>query len=180
MTTEVFYSQLDNADIEYALNKSEHSWIIDFQYYSDSDQIYPKEIAVINCFTAEKACSFFAKSPYMDKDTFNANQTFQYQYNLHKTQWTYGDVVNWVAKLRSIVGPNPWIYVKGTAKRDFLITCGFINVTDMDESGCPSLSILYSENKSVKFEKCNLHKNAWGLCALSNVYILRKWFNSTK
>ena len=39
--------------------------------------------------------------------------------------------------------------------------------------------ILYREYKSVKFEKCNLHKNAWGLCSLSNVYILRKWLKST-
>ena len=68
MTTEVFYSQLDNADIEFAMNKSEHSWIVDFQYYSDSDHIFPKEIAVINCFTDDKACSFFAKSPYIDKE----------------------------------------------------------------------------------------------------------------
>ena len=70
--------------------------------------------------------------------------------------------------------------MKGAVKRDFLTKHGFMNVVDMDESGCPSLSKLYSENKSVKFEKCNLHKNAWGLCSLSNVYILRKWFNSTK
>ena len=156
MTSE--WSQIEEAEIEYAMEKSEHTWIIDFQYYSDSNQIFPKEIAIMNCFTNDKACSFIAKSPFMTKEEFDANQTFQYQYNLHKTPWTFGDVENWVDKLKSIVGPNHWIYVKGAVKRDFLTKHGFINVIDMDESGCPSLSKLYSENKTVKFDKCELHR----------------------
>ena len=172
------WSQLEEADVEYAMNKSQNTWIVDFQYYSyDADHIFPKEISVLNCFNGVLGCSFFAKSPHIDID---ADNTFQYQFNLHKTPWNYGDVEDWVARLKFIVGPIHWIYVKGAVKRDFLIKHGFQNVVDMDESGCPSLSKLYSENKSVKFTKCDLHRNAWGLCSLSNVYILRKWFNSTK
>ena len=175
------WSQLDKADIDLAMNKSENTWIVDFQYYSyDADHIFPKEISVINCFTNDEPCSFFAKSPNIDKEELFLDNTFQYQYRLHRTPWNYGSVQNWIHELSSTVGSIHWIYVKGAVKRDFLIKHGFQNVVDMDESGCPSLSKLYSENKSVKFTKCDLHKNAWGLCSLSNVYILRKWLISTK
>ena len=177
------WPHIEENDIEFAMHKSQNTWIIDFQYYSYKDMdetvhIYPKEISVINCFTADKACSFFAKSPNIDKESLNLNDTLQYQYNLHRTPWMYGDVADWVAKLHFMVGPIHWIYVKGAVKRDFLVKHGFQNVVDLDDNECPSLSKLYSENKTVKFEKCDLHKNAWGLCSLSNVYILRKWFKA--
>ena len=174
------WPHVEDADFELAMNKSHNTWIVDFQYYSyDADHIFPKEISIINCFTFNNGCSFFAKSPNIDKESLNADEAFQYQYKLHRTPWTYGDVQDWVSKLKSIVGSIHWIYVKGAAKRDFLAKHGFQNVMDLDDNGCPSLKILYREYKSDSSDKCKLHKNAWGLCSLSNVHVLRKWFKCT-
>ena len=84
---------MEEAEIELAMNKSQNTWIVDFQYYSyDADHIYPKEISVINCFTADMDAHFLQNHPTLTKNHFNADDTFQYQFKLHKTPWTYGDV----------------------------------------------------------------------------------------
>jgi hypothetical protein len=185
--TETDWPHIEQAEIDLVMNKSENTWIVDFQYYSSENYldgeaditIYPKEISVINCFTAGSGYSFFAKSPFIAKEAFEADRTFQHQYQYHKIPWNYGTVEDWVGKLKSIVGKNHWIYVKSAVKRNFLMKHGFMNVMDLDNNGCPSLKDLYRGYNTVKFIKCERHDKVWGLCSLSNVYILRKWFKDT-
>ena len=170
----------EDADFDLAMNKSHNTWIVDFQYYSsDANHIFPKEISIINFFTFDNGCSFFAKSPNIDKKSLNADDAFQYQYKLHKTPWNYGDVQDWESKLKSIVGSPHWIYVKGAVKRNFLIQHGFENVMDLDINGCPALKILYRDYKLDGVNKCNFHTETRGLCSFTNVHILRKWCKCT-
>jgi hypothetical protein len=149
-------------------------WVVDFQYYStDADHVYPKEISVLHLNSDEPAQSFFAKSPdNVDRSDEKVDSTLKYQFKLHKTPWKYGKI-EWKPKLLSLVGQNAKIYVKGAAKQKFLLENGFCTV-NMDDNDCPALKDLYKTYKC-DVEKCYFHKENFGLCSFTNVYMLRKW-----
>ena len=142
--------------------KTDEQWFLDFEAYQTQDKVIIKEICILR---GEECYNYFIIGP--KSHTIEDSKTLQYQYNMHRLKWLFGDytfneaMIDIALKLKS---DN--VYIKGDEKLKFINRI-LPSVNFIELENIPAFKNL----NNCFHERCNVrHGNH---CARRKAYELR-------
>lgn len=160
-------------------------FILDFQgFKGENNKFIVKELAIVS--TDELVYELHLFRPPCDFNQLSENvkkQVVWLEKYFHGLYWSSGfreySQLNDLLKNCNLSGN---VYVKGTEKTQFvknLLTDFKVNVINIEDLGCPSLSVIRSQTQTNAMKKCIFDHNPIN-CAYINVHLLLQWFKLEK
>lgn len=159
--------------------------VLDMQCFKDNtNEFILKEVTVVEVDTGVLLLHHIACSPYTRAQLSAEKQRESgwLSKHCHGLTWGQGDIEYsvLVQRLQDCLAYRSAVYVKGTAKKDYVqryLTSSSSNTTVIDASdlGCESLYLLSGPLTTTTTLQCNQHRTLQSRCALQNCVNLRNW-----
>lgn len=154
-------------------------FILDFQGFKDeNNEFIIKELALISTDEDVYELQLF-QPPYhfnqLAEDVRKQVVWLEKQY--HGLCWNSGSR-NYTDLKDILKCINGTVFVKGDEKQKFvnsLLSQSQVNVRNIENLGCPSLSILKQQSRPFLIQPCPFNHNSKKNCAYENVYIILNW-----
>lgn len=159
-------------------------FILDFQGFQNDQEYIIKELAIISTDGKIYELHLFLP-PYSihQLPQYVRKQVHWIEKHLHGLYWSSGfKEYSQVKDIFKQVDIRGNVYVKGAQKQVFIsqLLLDFdVKVINLEDLGCPKLSVLKQQTQINLFKPCNFSHSLHN-CAYINVHILLNWWNTEK
>lgn len=160
-------------------------FILDFQgFKNENNEFIIKELAIISTDGQIYELQLFLPPCSLHQLSKSVRKQVHWvEKHLHGLYWSSGfkeyNKINDIFKQIDIQGN---VYVKGLEKQSFianLLSNFNVKVINLEDLGCPRLSVLKQQTNVNSFKPCNF-SHPINNCAYVNVHILLQWWNIQK
>ena len=160
-------------------------YVLDFQGFKDENNDFiVKELAILSTDGEKYELQLF-QPPYafnkLSKDL--QKQVIWLEKKFHGLYWSSGQrEYNELKDVFEGLEISGTIYVKGVEKQKYvkhLLSNYKVNVVNLEDLGCPSLSMLKQQMNPIVLKPCHFNHTEYN-CAYVNVYVLALWLNLEK
>lgn len=149
-------------------------FIVDVQGFCAQKKFIVKEIAILSRDGAQVYHNIIKPPfPWCELHAKYKSQAIWLYHNHHGLTWSdgYTNYSEFILKLPDILQKATKIFVKGDLKEEFLLTLHLTaNIVNVDNQT--------SLKDCISIKRCLFHTEPF-LCALNNVYNIKKWLDAT-